>query len=146
VDSRGTATGEEWGELDVATLYSSNPILLSSTAVRRSLLVEVGGFAEDLPQAEDWDLWLRLAARGARFVSVPSARVRYRRHPGGLTRDVAALARAQLEVHRRREWAAGREALVEARALARVPAAARLRGLLAAIPLLRNLIGRRTPY
>ena len=27
--------------------------------------------------------------------------MRYRRHPGGLTHDVAALARAQLEVHRR---------------------------------------------
>ena len=60
-----------------------------------------GGFDVDLPPAEDWDLWLRLARAGARFAVAEAAVVRYRRHPDGLTADVAALARATLAVHRR---------------------------------------------
>ena len=174
VDEEGRVTGETWGAPDVERLYESNPILLSSVMVRRELLDELGGFAEDLPQAEDWDLWLRLRARGARFADVPAARVRYRRHPGGLTRDVAALAKAQLEVHRRhaasvpgdvaarvmaadgvaladglyrrREWRAGRAALREAARLGPVPRAARVRAAVAAVPVARAALGRRDPY
>lgn len=33
----------------------------SSVVIRRSLLDEVGGFDEDLPAAEDYDLWLRIS-------------------------------------------------------------------------------------
>jgi hypothetical protein len=50
--------------------------------------------------AEDWDLWLRLAAAGGSFVSLAETLVRYRRHPGGLTADVEGLARCQQELHR----------------------------------------------
>ena len=49
--------------------------------------------------AEDWDLWLRIAAAGGAFVCEPAARIRYRRHPGGLTADVRRLAAAQLAMH-----------------------------------------------
>jgi hypothetical protein len=42
---------------------------LSSVAVRRDALREVGGFDERLRLTEDADLWLRLAVRGGRFVS-----------------------------------------------------------------------------
>lgn len=36
----------------------------SGVLVRRSVLEQVGGFDENLAAAEDWDLWLRLAALG----------------------------------------------------------------------------------
>ena len=36
----------------------------SSVVVRTELLRELGGFREDLPPLEDWDLWIRLAAAG----------------------------------------------------------------------------------
>ena len=68
--------------------------------MRRGPLEAAGGFASPVRLAEDWDLWLRLAARGEAFVCAPDAVVRYRRHPGGLTADIAALARCQLELHR----------------------------------------------
>ncbi len=131
-------------------------------------------FDVDLPLAEDWDLWLRLARAGRRFVVAEDAVVRYRRHAGGLTADVAGLARASLEIHRRHadlvdpatarrleqrdllalqdgliargDWAGARAALDEARALGPVGRRATLRGALAAVPGARRALGRRDPY
>jgi glycosyltransferase involved in cell wall biosynthesis len=101
VDGRPTA--ERWqepaaGPHEPAAFYSHNPIPTSCTLLRRAAIEEAGGFAAPSLVAEDWDLWLRL--RGP-LLCVPQARVRYRRHPGGLTGDVERLARAQLELHER---------------------------------------------
>jgi glycosyltransferase involved in cell wall biosynthesis len=101
VGADGTPTGEAWplppaGRFDdAAALYAHNPILTSSVVIRRAL----ARFDESYPQAEDWELWLRLLRAGHPLVAVPEAEVRYRRHPGGLTSDVAALARAQRRLH-----------------------------------------------
>ena len=102
----GRPTGERWQELPAGPvdllpgLYRRNPIPVSSALVRRDALREAGGYEGAFPgAAEDWDLWLRLARRGATFVSAPGARILYRRHAGGFTADVAGLARAQLRLH-----------------------------------------------
>jgi len=106
----GRPTGERWAEPApgpqagpalVTMLYSANPIPTSSVVLRRGALEAVGGFAsaQTLAGDWDWDLWLRLAARGETFACAPDAIVRYRRHPGGLTADLAALARFQLALH-----------------------------------------------
>jgi glycosyltransferase involved in cell wall biosynthesis len=109
VGTDGRPTGERWTELAAgihsgpelqALLYASNALPTSSVVMRRDALVEAGGFESPVRLAEDWDLWLRLAARGETFVCAPDALVRYRRHPGGLTANIAALARCQLELHR----------------------------------------------
>lgn len=106
----GRATGERWaepaggtheGEALASWLYEANPLCTSSVVLRLAALEDAGGFAAGLRVAEDWELWLRLAARGMRFRCVPEAVVRYRRHPGGLTADVEALARAQHRLHAR---------------------------------------------
>jgi glycosyltransferase involved in cell wall biosynthesis len=117
-------TGEVWDTIPagVATLlprlYERNDIPVSSAVVRRAALHAAGGYEGDFPQAaEDWDLWLRMLARDATFVSVPDAVVRYRRHPGGFTADVSGLARAQLRLHRAHGHLVS--ARVRARALAR---------------------------
>jgi len=95
------AAGPQAGPTLVAMLYSANPIPTSSVVLRRRALEAAGGFASPVTLAGDWDwdLWLRLAARGETFVCVPDAVVHYRRHPDGLTADVAALARFQLALH-----------------------------------------------
>jgi glycosyltransferase involved in cell wall biosynthesis len=147
----GRATGERWDEPAAGAhagpeltrlLYESNPIPTSSVVLRRGALEEAGGFVSPDFAGEDWDwdLWLRLAARGETFVCVPGAVVRYRRHPGGLTADVAALARFQRALH---EAHAG---LVDEATRDRVLAAderalrsAERRGL-------RRLLPRRDPY
>ena len=102
----GRPTGERWADVPAGTwsplpaLYRRNPIPVSSAVVRRDALHAAGGYEGAFPNAaEDWDLWLRLARRGATFVSAPQARISYRRHAGGMTADVAALARAQLALH-----------------------------------------------
>lgn len=180
VDAHRRPTGERWPGLEthpeglVAGLFAANPILLSSVVVRRAALLAVGGFDASLRRAEDWDLWLRLAADGRRFAAAPQAIVAYRRHPGGLTHDVAGLARARLELHRRhaalvspelrrraehedllaladglradRDWAGARAAQRDAAAIGPIPVRHRARGAVSAVPVLRRMIGRRAPY
>lgn len=178
----GERTDERWEELPpgplagldlVPLLYERNPIPTSSVLVSRAALGRVGGFG-NLPQAEDQDTWLRLAAAGIEFLNEPSAVVRYRRHPGGLTADVANLATASLELHRRhaklvgeaaalraeaadrraladglarrRDWAGARRELAHSGALEPLEKRDRRRRAAMAIPGLRRLIGRGDPY
>ena len=126
-----------------------------------------GGISRDLPAAEDWDLWLRLLASGATLTFAPDAIVAYRRHAGSLTGDVAALARAQIEVHahhaqlvdeavRRRVEAADLRALAAGLTRERDHAGAReayaraggggIRAAALRVPVLRGALGRRDPY
>lgn len=49
----------------------------SNILVRRSAIVEIGGFDPSLPPSEDWDCWLRLAQR-FEFVVVPKPHILYR--------------------------------------------------------------------
>ena len=49
--------------------------------VRTELARKCGGFDESFSSAADWDLWLRLAARG-RAAAVAQPLVAYSRHPG----------------------------------------------------------------
>jgi glycosyltransferase involved in cell wall biosynthesis len=181
VDDR--PTGERWEQLApgphaaaqlAPLLYERNPIPTSSVVMRRAALADAGGFPTPLRLAEDWDLWLRLLARGAEFVAVPEARIRYRRHPGGLTADIAALAESQLAMHERhaalvdeatarrrlaadhvafarghtrlREWRAARESLRVARKLHPATREERLLAAALAIPVARRALGRRNPY
>jgi glycosyltransferase involved in cell wall biosynthesis len=44
-------------------LEPRQPIFLGATIIRRDAFESVGGFAENLPHVEDWDLMLRLARR-----------------------------------------------------------------------------------
>jgi glycosyltransferase involved in cell wall biosynthesis len=53
---------------------------------RRSLLVDAGGW-QLRTGIEDWDLWMRLAARGFTGVYVPGVSFLYRRDPGGRFRS-----------------------------------------------------------
>lgn len=149
VGADGRETGERWTELTPgshsaaslrARLYESNPLPTSSVLLRREALERAGGFRSAVRVAEDWDLWLRLLACDTTFVYAPDAVVRYRRHPAGLTADVAGLARCQLELHRAHAGLVAPE--VRERVLADDAAALRsaTRGGL------RALLPRRDPY
>lgn len=65
-----------------AELLRTNPLILSSTVVRRDLLLAVGGFPEapGLRGIEDYALWFALADAGARIVVSGAPLVRYARH------------------------------------------------------------------
>jgi glycosyltransferase involved in cell wall biosynthesis len=185
VDAAGRRTGERWPELEVglynaewlrSELFESNPIPAASVVLRREALEAVGGFEGGPPLAagSDWELWLRLAAAGHAFVCEPRAVIRYRRHAGGVTADVAALAEAGLAIHeahasladeatrrrvrareltalargriRQRRYREARSALREAAELEPAALRERLLSVVAAIPGARAALGRRDPY
>ncbi len=152
VGSDGRPTGERWEELApglhagpelAARLYEANPLPTSSVMIRRTALEAVGGFqspARGGVEDWDWDLWLRLAAAGYGFVFEPKLVMRYRRHPGGLTANVEALARYQLHLHQ----AHGDLVVPEVRERALAADARALRS--ARRGGLRALLPRRNPY
>jgi len=88
-----TVNGDVYANLLVVNVLEngSNPL------IRRQALAEVGGFEESLPPAEDWDMWLRLAAR-YHFVAVPAPQVLYRSSVGSMSTNVEKLEAACLQV------------------------------------------------
>jgi len=73
IGSHITVNGNAYSHLLVLNFLEngSNPL------IRQQTLTEVGLFDESLTHGEDWDLWLRLAARYD-FVAVPYAQILYR--------------------------------------------------------------------
>jgi glycosyltransferase involved in cell wall biosynthesis len=59
----------------------------TAALVRARAVVDAGGYDEapELVGNEDWDLWLRLVARGGRGVILPEVLFHYRRRPGSLS-------------------------------------------------------------
>ncbi|MDY6936873.1 MAG: glycosyltransferase [Cyanobacteriota bacterium] len=81
--------GDAYGHLLLTDFLEngSNPL------VRREAFAEVGGFDKDLPPAEDWDMWLRLAAKYD-FVCVPEAQILYRMTSTSQSTNVVRLERS----------------------------------------------------
>lgn len=72
-------------------LGGTSTVITSGTVVRRDLLLAAGGFDERLRRSEDFDLWLRLLRRGARFRWIPAPLVERRLAEGGLSASRAAM-------------------------------------------------------
>lgn len=72
-----------------AALLCKNTMVINAALVRRAVIDEVGIFDERLPPAEDWDYWLRCAARNKRFQyeDVPGARALVRAHAVSSSRN-----------------------------------------------------------
>src|SRR5690349_149663 len=89
-----------WTEADRAfeSLSITCAFAIHCCLVRRSLVVEAGGFDESLITCEDWDLWLRLARAGARFRSVDDCLALYHAHPDTASLDGERMLRDGLEV------------------------------------------------
>jgi glycosyltransferase involved in cell wall biosynthesis len=65
----------------VAALRRKNPISHPSVCFRREVVLGAGGYQHPERPAQDYDLWCRLALRGARFANLDQALLRYRLHP-----------------------------------------------------------------
>ena len=77
-------------------LLMHNTITTSTVLIRRTTL-GADRFPEDLRMGEDWDLWLRLAARtGFGYLSDPLTD--YRIHDSNVTRNLERVLTARLEV------------------------------------------------
>ena len=66
--------------------------------IRRDLFGRVGGFDETLKSAEDWDMWLRLAAGGCRFLLVPQDLLFIRVHGANMSNHAYRMMEAELRV------------------------------------------------
>jgi len=73
--------------------------LFTSAVARRWVFDVVGPFREDLSSAIDYDMWLRIAARGYRFVCLPGRHAVYRRNqPGSISANRPARYRSLCRV------------------------------------------------
>jgi glycosyltransferase involved in cell wall biosynthesis len=78
-------------------LLESCFVLPSTVMVRRKVLLDAGLFNESFRRVEDYELWLRLAQEH-QFYMVPDSFTLYERQPDSLSRNVAAMLRAEIEV------------------------------------------------
>lgn len=89
---RTSVSGDAWEELIL-----DNPISASGVMVSRATLDDVGGFAENRDRfpidVEDWELWIRIAARWPVAV-VPEVVALHRRHESNSSTDIESLERA----------------------------------------------------
>jgi len=79
-------------------LNGDRSFVTSGVIVRRELIFKVGLFDEELRNAQDLDLWLRLAASGARLAYQRRVLLRYRCRPDGLTGNPINSHRRELRV------------------------------------------------
>lgn len=69
----------------------------SNPLIRREALAAIGEFDPTVSPAEDWDLWLRLAAR-YEFINVPEAQILYRITPGSASANVWRMEASSIRV------------------------------------------------
>ncbi|BAZ51233.1 putative glycosyl transferase [Nostoc sp. NIES-4103] len=69
----------------------------SNVMIRKTAFTAVGGFNETLSNAQDTDLWLRLAAN-YHFVVVPEAQILYRISANSMSSDILGLEKSNLQV------------------------------------------------
>lgn len=88
-----TVNGDAYAHLLLVCVLEngSNPL------IKKQALQEIGGFDESLAAAEDWDLYIRLAARYP-FVGVPRPQVLYRVATNNMSSQVLRQEAASLRV------------------------------------------------
>jgi glycosyltransferase involved in cell wall biosynthesis len=73
-------------------------LITSGVIVRRDLVLEVGLFDESLRNAQDFDLWLRLARHGAKLAYHRHVLLMYRSRPDSLSGDAINSHQRELRV------------------------------------------------
>ena len=79
-------------------LGAEQNLITSGVVARRTAVLEVGLFDESLRNAQDFDLWLRLAQRGARMAYQRRVLLRYRSRTNSLSGDEVNVHRRELRV------------------------------------------------
>ena len=86
MDSSGRGTGEWRPRIDDYGIFLGwlvvfrLPLLHPSVMFRRDVVNGIGGYDWSFAPAEDYELWVRLAAKGYRAYVIPSPLVKYRVH------------------------------------------------------------------
>jgi len=72
--------------VDASSYTGENVFICSAPLVRRADVLAAGGFPEGLPMLEDFGLWAKMIAAGARFVPVSHVVATYRQRPNSMLR------------------------------------------------------------
>ena len=105
IDEKGAIQKESMQEgpkianLTFVDLLEGNWLFLLTVMVRRTAINAVGGFNTKCPPAEDWALWLSLAAAGYRFRYVNAILGSYRRHGENASSNEDRMLQAELNVY-----------------------------------------------
>ena len=88
------------GDMIVSRLLRGNIFRLNTVLFRKHILHEVVGFRAGFRYVEDWDFWLRIAAKGFmfRFLDEPLAISGVRANPKSLSSDKSAMSDHYLPV------------------------------------------------
>jgi glycosyl transferase family 2 len=78
-------------------LYQTS-VITSGAVVRRQSVIDAGLFDERFIRCEDFDLWIRLAHRGARIGFQEQVLARHRTHGASLAANEIAMVESQIEV------------------------------------------------
>jgi len=93
---------DHFGEVTFEGLISGSQSLITSAVVaRRQKVIEAGSFDENLRNAQDFDLWIRMALRGARMGYQRKVLARYRYREGSLSGDAVNRVNRELRVYRK---------------------------------------------
>jgi glycosyltransferase involved in cell wall biosynthesis len=82
-------------------LLLDNFIVVSSVMVKRSLIQEIEGFDASLASVEDWDLWLKLSARGVSFAAVREPVTKYQWRAGSMSKNYELMRTTRKEILQR---------------------------------------------
>ena len=102
VDESGKSRLVAYGPSEAAThhnlIYKGNRISTSATVVRAALLKEVHGFdvSPELISTEDYDLWIRLAAKSDKFAFISEPLGEYHRHDNNVSANIEKHLAAEL--------------------------------------------------
>lgn len=90
------------GEVTLAAILAGRCVPVMSTIVARTAAVRrAGGFDTELESCEDFELWARLVADGARLAWSARVGAERRLHARNRSRDTKRMVRAQVEIIRR---------------------------------------------
>ncbi len=109
IDAAGKIVQRTWGKKDYQgdiwdRLIETNFLPSAGCAlIRRAHLDQTEPWDTTLRGVEDWDMWLRLAEKGAPFVRVSgnAPLFEYRTHADGMSRDEKAMHASVLAVYRK---------------------------------------------
>ena len=102
IDESGNSRLVAYGPSEAAThhnlIYKGNRISTSATMVRATLLKEVNGFdvSPELISTEDYDLWIRLAAKSSKFAFINEPLGEYHRHDNNVSANIEKHLMAEL--------------------------------------------------